>query len=248
MSGKNTSDVEVLEKISGIIVDNVHELIQKNVRETVFSQKEQICIRREFQNLRQNGVIKFCEHELGEYISPIFLRPKSDGSIRLILNLKELNSHSDSIHFKMDTINSLLKLIIPNCFMSSIGIKDAYYLVAINPEFKVYFNYMSEGRLSKFVCLPNGFYKGPIKFTKILKPPLATLRRLRHVVSAYIDDLINIGFNFDECAKNILDILLIFDELDIVVHPEKYKLIPSQCITFLGFVIISVDMTVMLTE
>ena len=50
---KYTSDVEVLGTISGIIVDNVHELIQKNVRETVFSQKEQSCVRRELQNLRK---------------------------------------------------------------------------------------------------------------------------------------------------------------------------------------------------
>ena len=77
----------------------------------VFFQKEQICVRTERQNHRQKGVIKFCEHEFGEYISPIFLRPKSDGSYRLILNLKELNSHLESIHFKMDNINSVLKLI-----------------------------------------------------------------------------------------------------------------------------------------
>ena len=130
--------------------------------------------------------------------------------------------------------------------MSSIDIKDAYYSVVINPEFQLYFKFMSEGQLSKFVCLPNGFCKGPRKFTKILKPPLAILRRLGHVVSACIDDLIHIGFNFDECAKKVLDTLLIFDELGFVVHPEKSKLIPSQCITFLGFIINSVDMTVML--
>ena len=106
VSKKYITDVEVLETVSGIIFDNVHELIQKKVRETVFSKKEQICVRRELQNHRQKGVIKFCEHELGEYISPIFLRPKSDGSYRLILNLKELNSHLESIHFKINNINS----------------------------------------------------------------------------------------------------------------------------------------------
>ena len=107
---------------------------------------------------------------------------------------------------------------------------------------------MSEGQLSKFVFFPNGSYKCPSKFTKILKPPFATLRRLGHFVSAYIDDLINIGFNFDQCAKNVLDTLLIFDELGSVVHPEKSKLNPSQCITFMGFIINSIDMPVMFTE
>ena len=39
--------LQVLETISDIIVDNIHESIQKNVRETVFSQKKQNCVRRE---------------------------------------------------------------------------------------------------------------------------------------------------------------------------------------------------------
>ena len=112
---KYTSDVEVLETISVIIFEKVHELIRKHVRETVFSQKEQICVRRALQNLRKKGVIKFCEHELGEYISPIFLKPLSDGSYRLILNFKEINSHLESVHFKMETINSVLKVNTSNC-------------------------------------------------------------------------------------------------------------------------------------
>ena len=40
------------------------------------------------QNLLKKGVIVESTHEPNEYISPIFLRPKKDGSHRLILNLK----------------------------------------------------------------------------------------------------------------------------------------------------------------
>ena len=40
-----------------------------------------------FQLLRK-GVIQPCQHEAGEFIPPIFTRPKKDGSFRMILNLK----------------------------------------------------------------------------------------------------------------------------------------------------------------
>ena len=56
---------------------------------------------------------------------PYFFTPKSNGSFRLILNLKKLNEHMPYVHFKMDTIHSILSLITSNCYMGKIDIKDA---------------------------------------------------------------------------------------------------------------------------
>jgi hypothetical protein len=47
----------------------------------------------------------------------------------MILNLKQLNEHVAYHHFKMDTIQTALKLMHPSCFMASVDLKDAYYLV-----------------------------------------------------------------------------------------------------------------------
>eukprot|EP00794_Sanderia_malayensis_P014535 gene14535-16038_t len=47
----------------------------------------------EIGSLLQKGVIVKCEHEPGEFISPIFTVPKNDGNVRLILNLKEFNKN-----------------------------------------------------------------------------------------------------------------------------------------------------------
>ena len=46
------------------------------------------------------GVIEDSEHEDGESISPIFLTPKTDGTFRLILNLKKLNEYTWSCPFQ----------------------------------------------------------------------------------------------------------------------------------------------------
>lgn len=45
-----------------------------------------------------------------EYISNIFFRPKKDGNVRIILNLKSFNKNFlEKIHFKMETLQ--LRLI-----------------------------------------------------------------------------------------------------------------------------------------
>ena len=55
------------------------------------SSLKQEAIDLETDKLFEKGVIKECEHENGEFISPIFVTPKKDGGYRLILDLKDLN-------------------------------------------------------------------------------------------------------------------------------------------------------------
>ena len=88
----------------------------------------------EINKLVGKGVIEYTKHEKGEFISPIFFRSKSDGTRRLILNLKILNEFLEYDHFKMETIHSVADLIQPHCYMTSIDLKDAYYSVKISQE------------------------------------------------------------------------------------------------------------------
>ena len=58
------------------------------------------------------------------YLSNVFLRPKKDGSYRLILNLKDLNEYI--VYKKLETLDSIVKLIRPGCCMCSLDLSDAY--------------------------------------------------------------------------------------------------------------------------
>ena len=74
-------------------------------------------------------MITRCDHEEGEIYLPIFLKKKTDGSFRLILNLKSLNKNIEKQHFKMETITSVLKLVTFNLCFTKIDLKDAYYTI-----------------------------------------------------------------------------------------------------------------------
>ena len=84
------------------------------------------------------GVLEVTKHTDNEIISDIFLRDKKDGSHRMILNLKKLNLHTTKAHFKMDTLHTITKLIVKDCFMASIDLKDAYYSVPITRKDRKY--------------------------------------------------------------------------------------------------------------
>jgi len=60
-----------------------------SIRNTRVNSQEEFIIESEIQKLLNMNVIEEAHSEDGEYISPIFVRPKKNGEYRMILNLKE---------------------------------------------------------------------------------------------------------------------------------------------------------------
>ena len=72
----------------------------------------------------------------------------SDGSFRMILNLKQLiNKHIPKHKFKTETLSSILRLVRKNAFMVKLDIKDAYYSVPIDYEHQKFFRFRFEGQV-----------------------------------------------------------------------------------------------------
>ena len=100
---------------------------------------------------------------------------------------------------------------------------------------------------ANLTCFPNGLAFCPRKFTKLLKPVYSTLRNLGNLTVAYIDDSYLSADTYELCVHNVIDTLSLFHQLGFVMHPDKSVLIPTQRLTFLGFVLDSQSMTVALT-
>ena len=200
----------------------------------------------EISKLLFKGVLELTHRLPGDFISNIFVRPKKDGSYRMILNLKPLNEFVDYHHFKMDTFQTALKLIQPGCFMASVDLKDAYYSIPVHPEHRKYLMFEWEGQYYQFTCLSNGLSSAPRVFTKILKPVYSHLRSIGHICMGHIDDSLLVAYSLGSCRKNIYDTVNLFTLLGFTIHPVKSVLEPTQTIQLLGFVIDSVAMTVKL--
>ena len=243
-----TSDSEVLNCVKGQFIDfSTQPTRNLGPKRKTFNISDSLVIEAEIQKLLDKGVIVPTQHERGEYISPIFVANKKDGSYRMILNLKRFNQHVEYQHFKMDSVWTAIRLITPNCYMASIDLKDAYYSVPIAKPHQKYLKFEWNNMLYKFTCFPNGLAFCPRKFTKLMKPVFATLRQLGHLSSGYIDDSWLMGPVWDDCAKNVIDTVKLLDTLGFVVHPEKSVFIPTQKLVFLGFILDSVSMMVYLT-
>ena len=130
--------------------------------------------------------------------------------------------------------------------MSSLDIKDAYYLNPVHESSQKYLKFIWKEQLYQFYVLPNGLSPCPRWFTKLLKPPLAELRKSKHDISAYIDDIYLEDDTKENCTTNIIDTDTSLRSLGFKVHAEKSQFLPTQELDILGFTINSVNMTVLL--
>ena len=89
-----------------------------------FNEIETEFVRQKIENLITKSVIAHTKHEPGELVLTIFVRPETDGGMRLIYNLKSLNKSVPYKKLKMSTISSILHLVRHNIFLTKLDKKD----------------------------------------------------------------------------------------------------------------------------
>ena len=110
--------------------------------------KQQLALSNMLCEFVADGIIKKCEREKEDFVSTVFLREKrtftdTSKKYRMILNVKQLNIYVEYVHFKMDTLDSCLNLMDPDCYMASIDLENAYHSVPIHPDYTKFFKFLA---------------------------------------------------------------------------------------------------------
>lgn len=207
-----------------------------------FGMTDSIAIEKEIIHLQAIGAVRQCMPVQGQFLSNIFLVPKSNGEMRFILNLKKLNKFISLEHFKMEDVRTATKLMNRDCYMANLDLKDAYFLVPINEHDKKFLRFRFNSNLFEFSALPFGICTAPCIFTKLLKPVMATLRSRGFLSVTYLDDILCLGNSYENCMQNVTETIKMLTDLGFLINYEKSVLIPNKTCQFLGFVLNSEKM------
>ena len=247
---KITSDRFILDMVKGsfIPIEKIDDLRDLKSKNYVIPGHQHKIVDKEIAKLLELEVIELSNYENDQITSPIFLVPKTDGSYRMILDLKEFNKNVEYEHFKMENLNTALLMVTKDCYMASVDLRHAYYSVPIKKEYRKYLKFIWKGKLFQYTCFPNGLSCCPRFFTKLLKPVYANLRAQGFLSTSFIDDSFLLGNTNVECQENVVNTVKMFEKLGFFVHREKSVFTPTQRLRYLGFIIDSKNMTVELTE
>ena len=101
--------------------------------------------------LSKKAIVRSHTGEQNEFVSNVFLCPKKDGGFRMILNLKQFNRNVLYDHFKMETLQHILTLVIPNCYMGIFDLQDAYLVVSIAGVHVKFLKFTWQGRIYMYM-------------------------------------------------------------------------------------------------
>ena len=160
---KLSSDTWIKSTVAGITIEVDPTLKQcQGPKELHFSASDNTALHLALQDLLMQGVIEpVGDSHVTGYLSNVFPRIKPDGTARVILNLRDLNTHVDHIHFKMDTIKDALLLVYQNCFFASVDFKHAYFSVPVQVSHRKWLRFLWQGSLFQFTCMPQGYTAAP---------------------------------------------------------------------------------------
>ena len=71
-----------------------------------------------------------------------------------------------------------MHLVRPGMWIGKLNIKNTYYSVPIYEDNQSLWKFQYQIFLFKFTALTNGYTEWPGKFTKLMKPPLAFIRKV----------------------------------------------------------------------
>lgn len=123
-----TSDNEIPSIIQGLKLESISNPHQSRIiRQRKFCDSESLATDNEIQKLIDKRVIVESQHEDNQYLSPMVLRPKKNGTYRLICNLQELNQNIAYYHLKIKSLQTAIQIKTKGYYMASKDLKDAYY-------------------------------------------------------------------------------------------------------------------------
>nr|CAH7749579.1 unnamed protein product [Callosobruchus chinensis] len=226
---KVTNSKQIFSWLKGYKIPFFSEPFQVVVpKEPKWSDKERKLISDEVAHLIQKGAISKVNPINGQFVSNTFTTPKRDGSLRLIINLKQLNAFIKTDHFKLEDHKTVARLITPGCFLAKVDLQDAYFLVPIHRHYRKYLRFRFANCLYEYNCLCFGINCAPRLFTKIIKPIVAYLRYKGHCSIVYLDDFLLLGKSYDDCLDNVLETIHLLQFLGFVINFNKSRLTPKN--------------------
>ena len=188
-------------------------------------------------DLVAKGAVELAPLPSPGFYSRLFVVWKTSGSWRPVIDLSHLSRFVDVSPFQMETIQSVLLSVRQGDWMASIDLKEAYLQVPVHPASRHFLRFVFRDRVYQFKALCFGLSTAQQVFTRVMAPVSTILHSMGIRMRRYLDDWLVQSSSRESLLRDLQTVLHLCHELGIVVNPQKFNLIPSQVVQYLGVVI-----------
>ena len=176
------------------------------------------------------GILEY-SHQPAQMISNLLAVKKKDGSLRLLCDLRLLNSISQKLTAPFIQIPHIADLLQGKKFRSSFDLSNSFFQIAVDPSSRPLLCFRdTKNRILRYRRLPQGLTSSPYY-----------LSELASKISEGIDNTLSFVDDFLFCHQSlsghndILDKLLRkLCRLNLTIRPEKLQILTDE-IDFLGY-------------
>ena len=169
-----------------------------------------------------------------EIYSNVFLVRKASGGWCPVIDLKNLNAHIHTPHFRMFTTSSVLSSVRKGDYAFKTDLQDAYIHVPIHPSSRKYLRFTFENKVYQFQVLPFGLNTAPQVFTRLGHTVTGYLHRQGISVIPYLDDWLIHHPDRQVLTRHQAQLINMLDLVGFILNRKKSELDLTQDLQFLG--------------
>ena len=187
-------------------------------------------VRQEVDKLLELGV---AEPSHSPWASPIVPVPKSDGSIRLCVDYRRLNSVTVADPYYMTTLEEILEKVGSSRCLSKLDLSKGFYQIGIEQGTKEKTAFITPFGKFAFNRMPFGLRNAPAIFQRTMEE---VLRGCYEYSAPYIDDIVVFSKNGVEHVQHLKGVLAALGENGLTIKENKCEFGKTQ-IEYLGHLI-----------
>ncbi|XGW21243.1 hypothetical protein V3C99_004304, partial [Haemonchus contortus] len=156
---------------------------------------------------------------------------KKDGSLRVCLDFRPLNSVTVPDHYPLPRIEDILTKIAGHKFYTTLDLASGYMQLLLSPESQQKCGWATHRGIYQFVYLPFGLKNAGAYFSRAMARILAGLE---NNCLAYLDDIVIFDKDFPNHLQSLRKVFYRFRLFNIKASGKKLTEVARTRITFLG--------------
>lgn len=188
-------------------------------------------VRNHLENLLSAGII---QKSKSPWASNIVLVRKKNGSLRVCIDYRQLNSKSVKDSYSLPRIEEVFDVLHGSKYFSTLDMKSGYHQVEVEETHRERTAFTA-GPLGffEYVKMPFGLANSPATYQRLMEECLGDYNMTICVI--YLDDLIIFADTFEEHLDRLDKVLTRLKECELKLSPEKCFFIQEK-VKFLGHV------------
>ena len=206
-------------------VNDKVEPVQQKLHRLPFSIRDKVS--QELKRLENLDVIE--KIDSSEWVSPIVVSWKKNNTIRICVDLRQVNKAVIPDRYPLPKIDELISELRNAKYFSQLDLASAYHQMLLHPKSRNLTAFITHNGVYRYKRLCFGLSSAPSAFQKMLSTILSDLKGVQN----YLDDVIVYGKDKVEHDKNLYEVMSKLQSCGILLNYDKCKFGQSS-IEFLG--------------